>query len=105
MPAADTSIWCANATLLTAVPWSYTKIPETELKKLAASELAELAVEGLAVAGAVEMPEDVVERPVLEQHHDQMAERSSGCSRSGYFDAQGAGTPPSSSERHTIRNG
>ena len=37
--------------------------------------LADHALERLAVLRAVEMPEHVVERSVLEQHHDDMVER------------------------------
>lgn len=35
-------IWCENATLLTAVPWQYVKVPQGDFGKLQASDFSEL---------------------------------------------------------------
>jgi type III restriction enzyme len=38
------TIWCENATLLTATAWSYVKVPQTEFNKLHADELSDVLV-------------------------------------------------------------
>ncbi|MEX1102316.1 MAG: DEAD/DEAH box helicase family protein [Actinomycetota bacterium] len=36
------AIWCENATLLTGTPWTYFKVPQTEYRKLSATDVGEL---------------------------------------------------------------
>jgi type III restriction enzyme len=38
------TIWCENATLLTGVPWSYVKVPQTEFAKLQPTLLSDVVV-------------------------------------------------------------
>jgi type III restriction enzyme len=41
------ALWCENASLLTAKPWRYLKVPQKEFEKLQPESLAEVAVLGL----------------------------------------------------------